>query len=57
MKPETKQELSEAKTMFDFLNVLVKRYDLKNCALSSTVKMVLINGIGNIIKLINAREK
>lgn len=57
MNPQTKQELSEAKTMFDFLNVLVKRYDLKNCQLSTTVKIVLINGITGIIKLVNAKEK
>lgn len=57
MNSKIKQELEEAPTMFDFLNVLVKRYDLKNCKLSSTIKIILISGIGNIIKLVNAKEK
>lgn len=57
MTDDLKNELGKQENMFDFLQVLVKKYDLKKCKLSPTIRLVLIGSISNVIKLINAKEK
>lgn len=57
MKPEVINELNQAKTINDLFDVLRKYYELENTELSILYKNILINNLGNVINLLNVKER
>ena len=56
MNPKLKEELKSAKTLNQVLSMVNKYYDLDE-PLKIAGKLVVINGIGAVLRAIRAKEK
>jgi hypothetical protein len=56
MNPKLKEELKSAKTLNQVLSMVNKYYDLDE-PLGIAGKLVVINGIGAVLRAIRAKEK
>jgi hypothetical protein len=56
MNPKLKEELKSAKTLNQVLSMVNKYYDLDK-PLGIAGKLVVINGIGAVLRAIRAKEK